>query len=324
MRAAVLGLGSVGSRAANLLVSLPGIAEVVAYDPDPARRSEVRTRIDPRVVFTTERRPDADLVIAAGPAHTQLRAARRYVKRGALIVTTSDDVAENRGLLALDRDAVRRDSRLVVGAGFSPGLTCVLAKLAISRFDVVSEIHVAKDGTAGPACARQHHRALRGLTLDWRDRDWVDRPAGSGRELVWFPDPIGGLDCYRARLSEPLLLVPYVPGVDRVTARVSATRRDRLTMGLPMLRPPHADAGVGAVRVEVRGLIDGGHDVMVYGATERAGVAAATVAVVAAEEALGGRLGGPGSRGLVPDVDPVSYLRSLRSRGLGVAQFAGH
>ena len=40
---------------------------------------------------------------------------------------------------------------------------------------------------------------------------------------------------------------------ERVTARVAASRRDRLTARLPMLRPPHPEGLIGAVRVEVRG-----------------------------------------------------------------------
>src|SRR3546814_6619520 len=76
--------------------------------------------------------------------------------------------------------------------------------------------------------------------------------AGSGRELCWFPDPIGAEDCYRAELPDAVLLVPHFPLVDRVTARLSATRRDRITAHLPMLRKPHPEGLVGAVRVEVR------------------------------------------------------------------------
>ena len=31
-----------------------------------------------------------------------------------------------------------------------------------------------------------------GRALDWRDGGWAQRPGGSGRELCWFPDPVGG------------------------------------------------------------------------------------------------------------------------------------
>ena len=76
-------------------------------------------------------------------------------------------------------------------------------------------------------------------------------PGGSGRELCWFPDPIGARDCYRAAHADPVLLHFAFPEVERITAKVSATRRDRLTARLPMLRPPHVGGNIGTVRVEV-------------------------------------------------------------------------
>src|SRR5690606_16774886 len=109
----------------------------------------------------------------------------------------------------------------------SPGLSCLLVRHAAGTLDQVDEIHVSRHGAAGPACARQRLRALRGTAVDWRDGAWVRRPGFSGRELSWFPDPIGARDCYRADLAEPALLVPSFPGVQRVTARLAASRRDR-------------------------------------------------------------------------------------------------
>src|SRR5436305_1802595 len=112
--------------------------------------------------------------------------------------------------------------RELSGAGCSPGLTCVLAAHAAASLDRVDEVHVAKVGTGGPSCAEAHHRALAGEALDWRDGAWVSRRAGSGRELCWFPDPIGGADCYRAALPDALLLAPAFPGAERITARLDA------------------------------------------------------------------------------------------------------
>ncbi len=77
-----------------------------------------------------------------------------------------------------------------------------------------------------------------------------------GASCAGSPIPIGAQDCYRAALPDALLLLPAFPGVRRVTSRVAATRRDRLTAGLPMLWPTHPEGGPGAVRVEVRGRRD--------------------------------------------------------------------
>jgi hypothetical protein len=211
---------------------------------------------------------------------------------------------------------------IVVGASFSPGLSCLLARHAAAALDRVDEVHVARAGTGGPACARQHHRALAERSLDWRDGGWWRRPAGSGRELCWFPDPIGGRDCYRAALPDALLLVSALPGVERVTARLAANRRDRITARLPMLRPPHPEGGPGGVRVEVRGERGGARHVVVYGAMDVPAVAAGAVAAQAALAVAGGTVRA-GAAGLAGIADPVPLLQDLARRGVKAAAFQG-
>ncbi|MGK2950054.1 MAG: hypothetical protein ACSLFP_15890, partial [Acidimicrobiales bacterium] len=229
-----------------------------------------------------------DVVLLAGPAGAHVDAARHHLGLGRPVVSTSDAVDDVRGLLDLDAEAQARGLAVVAGAAFSPGFTCLLARHGAARLDTVDEIHVARSGTGGPACARQHHASLTGTALDWRDGGWQRRSAGSGRELCWFPDPIGAEDCYRAELPDALLLVPAFPGVGRVTARLAATRRDRITAHLPMLRKPHPEGLVGAVRVELRGRRGGANEVLVLGALDRpAGAAGAVAALVARAAATG-------------------------------------
>jgi saccharopine dehydrogenase-like NADP-dependent oxidoreductase len=227
-----------------------------------------------------------------------------------------------RGLLDLAAEARERGVPVIVGAAFSPGLTCLLARHAATALDRVDEVHVARAGTGGPSCARQHHRALAATAIDWRDGAWVRRAAGSGRELCWFPDPIGGRDCYRAALPDALLLVGAMPGVDRVTARLAANRRDRITARLPMLRRPHADGGPGGVRVEVRGERNGARHVLVYGAMDVPGVAAGAVAAQAAIAATDGTAHA-GAAGLAAIADPLPLLQELARRGVKAAAFQG-
>jgi hypothetical protein len=239
-------------------------------------------------------------------------------------VTVADAMTEVEELLELDGRARDGGVPLVVGAGMAPGLTDVLAKHAARGFEAVEEIHVAKLGTGGPVCARQHHRALGAEALDWRDGQWVRRPGGSGRELSWFPDPIGGRDCYRAGLPDALLLVPAFPAARRVTARVAANRRDRLTAALPMLRRPHPEGEVGAVRIELRGRGAAGRDVVVLGAIDRPGMAAGAVAAVSAVWAATGRFKAARAAGLAELVeDPAGFLTDLARRGVKAAVFEG-
>ena len=186
---------------------------------------------------------DADVVILAGPAGTHVPLARAFLGRNQHVVSVSDDITEVKSLLDLDIEARERNVAVVVGAAFCPGLTCVLASHAAARFDVVDEVHVASAGTAG----RPAPVSTTGRSAEWRSigvkAAGSSARLGSGRELCWFPDPMGAQDCYRAALPDALLLVPAFGGVTRVTSRVAATRRDRLTAGLPMLWPTHPEGG---------------------------------------------------------------------------------
>jgi hypothetical protein len=326
VRIAVIGCGAVGARAARQLVSSAGVDAVVLRDTRVDWLRSVGESLGPSAHVEEppyERAPDVDAVIVATPSGTHVEPARQALARGAVVVSTSDSIEDVRLLLTLDEEARRRGLPLAVGAGLAPGLTCVLARFGARSFDAVDEIHVAKAGTGGPACARQHHRALNGAGFDWRDGAWLRRRGGSGRELVWFPEPVGGRDCYRAALPDPLLLLPEFPTAGRVTARMAATRRDRLTMRLPMLVPPHAEGGPGAARVELRGRRGSAREVAVYGVMDRAAVAAGAVAALVTTWALTGRLSATGARGLAGLVEPAAFLAELAARGTRVAVFDG-
>ena len=241
------------------------------------------------------------------------------------MISAGDSLGEVRDLLELDDLAIRHEARLILGAGMMPGLSDVLVAHAIKWFTEVNEIHVAKFGTGGPDCARQHHAALARLCFDWRDSGWQRRAGGSGRELAWFPQPVQAADCYRAALADPLLLVRAHPEVRRVTARMAATRRDRLTMHLPMLRSPHPEGLLGAVRVEVRGVAAGERTELVLGCAERPAAAAAAVAAATAHSLSAGAIDPlqKGAGGLAEWVDPLDFLHLVRGLGLRPERFIG-
>jgi saccharopine dehydrogenase-like NADP-dependent oxidoreductase len=321
VRALVIGAGAVGARAVRQLVDSPDVDEVTIADVDPARQAAIVSSSG-RKARSGSHDGAADAVLLSGPCGSHAGLARTHVAAGRHVVSTSDSIDDVRALLDLDAEATERGVAVIAGAAFSPGYSCVLARHAAARFAAVAEVHVARSGTGGPACAHQHHAALTGEGLDWRDGEWQRRTAGSGRELCWFPDPIGPEDCYRAELPDALLLVPTFPGIERVTARLSATRRDRFSAHLPMLRKPHPEGLVGATRVEVRGVRGGVTDAMVLGALDRPAVAAGATAALALRWAVGGRLpSGAGGLGRVDD--PAAFLAELVTVGIKAAVFEG-
>ena len=325
MRVLLVGCGAVGARAARQLSTVNDVDTIVVDDPRTEHVEAVVRSIGSIIAAAGTRtwaqvRPD--VVVLATPAGHR-NAAEQALGLGAHVVSVSDAMDDCLDLLALHERAVSTDRTVVVGAGFSPGLSCLLARHAAAEFDSIDEIHVAKMGTAGPACARQHHEALRSEGRDWRDGEWVSQRGGSGRELCWFPDPIAGADCYRAALSDPMLLHRYFTQATRITARIAATRRDRLTSRLPMMRPPHPEAGAGAIRVEVRGRKSAMADVVVFGAMDRPSVGAGAVLAGVVGAIGAGTVARSGAGGLAELVEPVPFLAELARRGVKCARFEG-
>lgn len=251
-------------------------------------------------------------------------AAAALVEREVHVVSVGDDVADVRAMLELDDVATSAGVSLVVGAGMAPGLSELLARHIALSLHTVDEIHIAAHGTAGPGCARQHHRRLAGRAVGWYDGEWIRRPAGSGRELCFFPEPVGAYDCYRAEMASPILLHDGFPDAARISARVSANRRDRFTAWLPMLTPPHREGGVGALRVEVRGrAADGSRAALIVGLAEQTATATAATALALADGVVHGAVPSGAIHAADPRLDVVSLLRSVERLGVRLQEFTG-
>lgn len=262
------------------------------------------------------------VVLAMGGPHAEL--AARCIRRGAHVVSTSGASSDVRELLELDDTARDAGVTLVVGAAVSPGLSGLFARHLAAGLARCDELHIAMHGTAGPACAREHHHALRGWAIGWQDGRWIERPAGSGRELIWFPEPVGARDCYRGEMPDPWLLHRSFPEVERISARRAATRRDRFTARLPMLSPPHREGGVGALRVEARGQDESGaRATRVIGMAELIGTAAAAVAGAFVDLLAGGGV----EPGVVTagdaDLPTTDLLAAVARNGVRVQAFTG-
>jgi saccharopine dehydrogenase-like NADP-dependent oxidoreductase len=325
IRAAVIGTGAVGLRSARQLHETDGVASVLVVSQRLARASAIAAELGdgaeagewPAVAGSV------DVVVLALPDQLQADMARICIGDGAHVVATASSIDAVDGVIGLAQRASSLERCAVAGVAMSPGLTCLLAWRAARDLDVVDEVHIAKSGTGGPACARATHAALRGPAALWRDGRWQSEPAGSGRELCWFPEPVGGQDCYAASSAETSLMISAFPTARRISARVAATRRDKATTWLPMLRPPHPEGLLGGVRVEVRGWKNGVACTSVMGAVDRPAVAAGTLAALSAVAAVRGDIA-PGAGGLVTlAAKPGELLVALAERGVKVAEYAG-
>lgn len=300
----IVGSGIVGRRVARMLEEF-----------------DVRTH-DPRTEPTPKTGPGDVMVLAHPVDHAPL--ARAVGLSGASVVTVGDSLDDIRELMGLDVDFSSTGATLVVGAALAPGLAGLLARYLSLEMAVVDEIHVAVHGTAGPSCARDHHRSLSGRAVIWRDGQWHNSLGGGGRELCWFPEPVGALDCYHAEIASPVVLQHSFPEALRIDARRSARRRDRFTARLPMMRSPHREGRVGALRVEVRGSdATGARVTRILGVAELVGTASAAVASVFSIAASAGEL--PAGVVVASDasLDTVGLLRRIEAAGARLQEFTG-
>lgn len=325
MRLAVVGTGATGAHCARTLRRLLPHAALTLIDWDHGKAQALASSLEGEVgsASSLETAPLPSVVVLCVPAGLHGELASGALALGCDVVSVADAIDDLQGLLELDELARKTARRVVVGAGFSPGLSCILARHAATLFDEVEEIHIAKSGTGGPACAHQHHRALPAVNWEWRDGRWIRRRGSSGRRLVWFPGLVGARDCYRAGLAEPFLLQRSFPDATRLTARMAATRRDRLTGLLPMLRRPHADGGPGGLRVEVWGRRDGVMDVVVYGAADHPALVAGTMAATAVDGLAKGWFPDSGVFGVGQCLDPAVVLAAVSALGVHLAVFEG-
>jgi hypothetical protein len=300
----IVGDGIVGRRVGRMLVD----ADVRTHDP----RREPTPLAGP-----------GDVAVLAHPVdHAPL--ARAFGLRGASVVTVGDGLDDTRELMALDVDFAAAGASLVIGAALTPGLSGLLVRYLSFELAAVDEIHVALHGTAGPSCAREHHRSLSGRAVSWRDGTWRQSLGGGGRELCWFPEPVGARDCYHAEIASPVVLHESFPDAARIDARRTARRRDRFTSRLPMLSPPHREGRVGALRVEVRGgTSDGARVTRILGVAELVGTASAAVAAVFASAAAAGEL--PVGTVVTSDanLDTLELLRRVERAGVRLQEFTG-
>ncbi len=311
MKIGVVGSGAVGRRVLRQLPDAEYISsQALVSSGAPASFSGVLSDFD-AILLTNE---STDQLILAGMA----------VAEGVSVITTADTPDTVSGLFKLDTLAKDRGVSLIVGAAYSPGLSCVLAAYLAGFVDKLTEIHIARAGTGGPCCARNYHRALGSTGVEYYEGAWRRRPGGSGRELYFFPEPLGGADCYAGALPEPLILARSFSEARRITAKRAATRRDRFTSPFPMMRPPHREGSLGGVRVAIRGIQGGEFTELTAASVALPAMAAASVLVASVSLFRNGMRKKTGAVGLAEAVSsPKEFLHELVNMGVGIYRFTG-
>lgn len=288
---------------------------------------------------------------AVGPYYLyEVPLARAAIEAGKPYVSICDDYDAAQGVLELDAAAKARGVTILTGAGWTPGITNVAVKKAVSLLDRADEAHIAWAASAsdssGYAVMFHMLHILTGRVPSFLDGKAVDVPAGSGTVTVDFGPPMGRVQVYHVGHPEPVTIPRFIPqlkavtlrggltegylnGLGRFVARVGLTRtqkrRERLVrvlaVSLRLLKRVGAmDEPVSGLHVRVTGQKDGRPAAVSYVASGPMADLTALPLSISALMIGRGQIRRPGV--LAPEADggpdPDAFFAALAERGVHV------
>lgn len=301
-----------------------------------------------------------DYVINASWYEFNIHAIKAMLKAGRDMIDLGGLYWMTRKELEWDGEVGKAGLTLLLGAGDDPGTSNVLARIGYDKMDVVDEIHI-RWGSAGgeeDLFGFSVVTIMDEASMDavaYIDGKLVNLPPLSGRELTYFPEPIGYRYTYYIIHSE-LATLPYtLDGVKTITYKdtwdenifpiikflreAGLTRRERVNVLGSEVSPIHVLGALinpkedpetyGALKVELRGVLDGLDTRLTYYLGPVKGIQEWGVGVTAVTTGYGALAGleclvhGEVPKGVTPPEkveDPMRWVRYLSSRGIYVTE----
>lgn len=332
MRVALLGAApQVAGRLRRDLLDTPDVSEVLPAQPGSPL--------------------ECDLVVQAGrvSSHEEVEAASAALALKVPYVSACPDPDAFQALAALNAESEAAGVPLLAGAGWTPGLTALMARAAAARLSKAREVRVAwvvsSLGDGGHEALAFSMGAISGHVAAFERGQWLRRSAGSGEEEVFFPDPVGWKEVRLAAGVEALSLPRLLEGVERVTVKCgvvepaanrlsrafstfalksSPKSRERLAArARPVLTAfgglTQSRGGWCAARVDVWGEDGESPASFTFGVVDQFLNLATVPITVAISMLIRGEVKGPGFLTLESAVDPHVFFRYVSERGLRVA-----
>jgi lysine 6-dehydrogenase len=359
------GAGDMASRAARELAAEPDVTMVTVADYDRSAAESLASELGAKGSAVWVDANDHEALVDAIQGHDAAASgigpfyryeevvARAAIEAGVPYVSLCDDYDAARAVLKLDDAAKAAGVTVLTGLGWTPGLSNVLARKGTEQFDLVDEINVSWGSSAsdseGYAVILHTLHIFTGLVPSFQKGRLVDVPAGSGRETVLFPPPVGRVTCYHLGHPEPVTLPRFLTGVRTVTLKGGLSEqplndlaiwlaRLRLTdtpakkdiLGqiikatLPFLsKLGEAEEPCSAVRVDVGGWVDRTYRQVSYGAADHMPELTGLPLAIGALMLARGQLHMPGVVAPEACIEPDPFLAELERRGVAVQDMSG-
>jgi lysine 6-dehydrogenase len=359
------GAGDMASRAVRELAAEPDVTQVTVADYNLAAARKLAAELGSKVSALWLDANDNQALVEAIRGHSvaasgigpfyryEAQVARAAIEAGVPYVSLCDDYDGTQAVLEMDDAAKAAGVTVLTGLGWTPGLSNILARKGAEQFDLVDEINVAwgssASDSAGYAVILHTLHIFTGRVPSFQKGRLLNVPAGSAKEVVLFPAPVGRINCYHLGHPEPVTLPRFLPAVRTVTLkgglseqplndlalwlarlRLTDTPAKKDVLGqiikatLPFLsKLGEAEEPCSAVRVDVGGWSDGVYRQVSYGAAahmpELTGLPLAIGALMLAR----GELQMPGVVGPEACIEPGPFLAELERRGVPTEDMTG-
>ena len=365
MKVVVLGgSGDMGAAAVRDLLEFTNVQQVTIAARNIAAAEKLSLAIgDPRIaVQKVEATSRAELVrvmkehdVAAGalgPFYIFERSlAEAAIDAGTDYVSICDDHDAVQNVLALDRIAEEKGRKILTGLGWTPGITNILARKGYDELDDVEKIQVYWAGSIGDSrglAVIQHTlHIFTGKVTSFQDGKFVKVQAGSGREFIDFPAPLGKITTFHLGHPEPVTLPLYLPGVKEVklkgglaenylhglakimvAAGLTSTALKKQKLGMLMkkilpLFPAAKSRSVSGARVDITGMHNGKRIKITYATVGQmsrlTGIPLSIGAYMMGQGKIK-RFGvfGPEAEGAI---DPDAFLKELTRRNINIKRW---
>jgi saccharopine dehydrogenase-like NADP-dependent oxidoreductase len=351
------GCGDMGSYVVRDLVACSDAQVTIAdYRLDVAERlaDELGERAAARFVDAEdvhsliEAMESADAAVGCiGPFyHFAPKLTRAAIQARVPYVDICDDWGPMEELAAMDEDAREVGTTVINGLGWTPGITNLMAKKGAANLDKVGEVRMYWGGGAadseGLAVVMHVFYAVTGQVPTVRGGGRVMVPAGSGKEVVDFPEPLGPVEVFHCGHPETLT-VPRVIPADTVFLKGGLTPRwnNRLAEALVNLgfsqshqsiqrvsRAVHrlerfigaGGAPYSGARVDVVGRKDDEAATLSYGVTDKMGPLTGIPAAVGAVMLAQGEIEAKGVFAPEDLLEPERIFAELEERGIRIVE----
>ena len=235
------GAGDMGSAAVRDLV-FSGVERVIVGDFNKVATEKLVERVkggDTEVEGTYVNVNDkknlidaivqSDLVInTVGPFYKyENTVVDATMEAGKDYVDICDDHDATLRVLEREKEIAKGKSRILIGMGWTPGITNVLARAGYDSLETTTDINIGWSGSAadasGIAVISHVFHAVTGEVPMYLDGKLEYVPARQFKREIDFPDPISRLETYFVGHPEPITIPRYLKGVNNVTLRGALT-----------------------------------------------------------------------------------------------------